>query len=180
MAHCLAIHHTLEVGKQVQACLEFLANLPDGLPRPAVVRYPDSQMATEQLRQFFGDASSRAESNAARRLEVSYALVMTSWLAGSREVGQILEDISQDELVALISELKNMGPSVPSAVPFLFRHLNGPSGSSAAESLKAIDPDGRQSWELLRKLQLQADGLAQERIWKLEEILRRQFGAPGE
>jgi hypothetical protein len=180
LAHCLAIYHTLEVGKQVQACLEFLGQLPEGLPRPAVVRYPDSQMATEQLRQFFGDASSHLERNATRRLEVSYALVMTSWLAGSSGVGQILDDIPQEELDVLISELKNWGPSVPSAVPFLFRHLDGPSGSSAAETLKAIDPHGRQSWNLFRELESQADGLAQQRVWVLEEILQRQFGAPRE
>ncbi len=251
LGHCLAIYHRPDVGKQVQACLGLLRQFPEHLPRPAVVRHADSQMAVDQLRQFFSTAAGHSEWNSARRLEVSYALVMTNWLNGSPRVaedylrsfgdcvleidsgdidwqfcnvwqrvskrpidvwdvlkrlagrplslerrrklvrwlmtsgldigslvGRMLDNVPQDQVEELISALKSMGPAVPSALPYLFPHLDGPSGHEVVDALHAIDPTGRNSWNVFRDMELEADASAREKILKIERILRRQFGAP--
>ena len=92
-------------------------------------------------------------------------------------VGRMLDQVTQDEFDDLLKVLKRHGPTVPSALPYVFEYLDGPSGMLVVETLKAIDPSGRRSWNLFRDKEL-AGAEPRERILAMERTLQRTFGAP--
>jgi hypothetical protein len=119
---------------------------------------------------------------AKRHLSSGQRRSLVRWLRGSQLdfgslVGRMLNEVTQDEFDDFLKVLKRHGPTVPSALPYVFEYLDGPSGMLVVETLKAIDPSGRRSWNLFRDKEL-SGAEPRERILSMERTLRRAFGAP--